>query len=202
MKQKIVFILSLCFLTFTSSLPAEIGKILIKWNAALCLDTCIPTLSNQFRGIPGVTDFQINPSAGVAELHWAPQYPFSIVPFNNATRMVGIRMSNMRVQVRGFITHDPYNFYIVSLGDNSRFQLIGPIRPQVGNYVIRQNIANHPLAPDVQQKLLQAEGSGQIVTVEGPLFEPTRLNLILITEQITLPPPPAQDFNNAQLRVQ
>lgn len=201
MRIKITSCIAFLLLAITSNLQADIEKILIKWNAALCRDVCIPNLQSKFRSVGGVTDFQINPSAGVAELHWRPRYPFSLVPFNTAMRSVGIRMLNIRVRVTGTIAHDSYNVYLVSLGDNSRFQLIGPIRPEIGQYVIRQNIANHPLSPEVLQRLLSTEAGGQTVTIEGPLFEPNRYNLILITEQINFPPPRAQDFNKDQLRI-
>lgn len=182
-------------------MQAEIEKILIKWNAALCLDTCIPLMERNLHAIKGVTDFQINPNAGVAEIHWDPQAHFSYEPFNLASRAVGSRILDIRVRVKGTIAHDRENFFISSLGDNTRFLLIGPIAPVPGGYTIRGNIASHPLSPSLKQQLLDAENAGKQVTIEGPLFQPTWYTLTLIAEQVNLPPPRNESFDQTQLRM-
>lgn len=164
-------------------LQGEVVQVIVKWNAAICLNACTPGLEKNLTAIKAVRDLQINSRAGMAIMGWSPTIQFSYEPFNLATRMVGIRVSDIRVKVRGTIAHDAENFYLVSLGDSSRFRLIGPILPNPDQYTIRQNPETHPLAPSLVTQLLNAEKNQELVTVEGPLFEPNRYTLILITEQ-------------------
>lgn len=186
MKKKLVILLVLSACLF-SSLQAEIQKIIIKWNAALCLDTCIPLLESNLRAIKNVTDFTINSHAGTAEIHWRPGYKFSYEPFNLASRSVGIRLSDIRVRVNGTIAHDQENIFLLSLGDNSSFLLVSPLRPQGNRYMIDANIASHPLSPERRAEFLEAERLGKTVVVEGSLFEPQRYTLTLITQSVQIP---------------
>lgn len=188
MRHSLFKSLIMSFLFIKTFLCAEVENIVIKWDAALCLDVCIPLLERNLRSIKGVTDFTINPMAGAAEIEWDPNVPFSYFPFNTASRATGLRLSDIRVRVRGTVSHDPSNFYLVSLGDGVQFQLVGPGKASFG-YTIQANIANHPLPAYRQEQLLDAENRRQIITVEGPLFEPNRYSLMLITEQIFVPPP-------------
>jgi hypothetical protein len=185
----------LSYLLFVfSSARADVENVVIKWNAALCLDVCIPLLERNLRGIKGVVDFSINPSAGAAEIQWDPNIPFSYYPFNTASRATGLRLSDIRVRVRGTVSHDSSNFYLISLGDGVQFQLVGPTQAQIG-YAITANIATHPLPAYRKDQLLDAENRRQIITVEGPLFEPNRYSLVLIAEQVAIPPPKALQTN-------
>lgn len=190
-----IFIFNGCF-----SLSAEIQSVVIKWNAALCLDVCIPGIERNLQSIQSVTDIRINARAGIAEMGWKPNYPFSFAPFNLATRSVGIRLSDLRLRVQGTIAHDVEGVYLVSLGDNTRFRLIGPIQPLAGRYVVQSNIASHPMPADLQQKLLDAEAQNTIVTVEGPLFEPFRYTNTIISEQVKFPKKDERDQDPGQRR--
>lgn len=187
MRRSLFNFLSVSFLLLFSSVCAEVENVVIKWDAALCLDVCIPLLERNLRSIKGVTDFAINPQAGTAEVTWDPNTPFSYYPFNTASRATGLRLSDIRVRVRGTVSHDTANFYLVSLGDGIQFQLVGPAQAQFG-YVIQANIATHPLPAYRKEQLLDAENRRQIITIEGPLFEPNRYSLLLITEQVLIPP--------------
>lgn len=187
MNTKLFNWILLIYLFSCSVLSAEIEEIVMKWNALECLDVCIPTLQQQLDNIINVTDLQINPRAGTSVMRWKPNYPFSYEPFNLATRTVGIRIADFRMKVRGTINRQQDNYYLVSIGDNTSFLLLGPIRAEPGRYIIRQNIASHPLSPKLRQQLLLAANNGQIVEIEGPLFEPLRYLLMLIVEQIKFP---------------
>ncbi|MFI5344396.1 MAG: hypothetical protein ACHQUC_09275 [Chlamydiales bacterium] len=186
MQKKIFRVLLICLFS-CSILSAEVEEIVMKWNALLCLDVCIPTLQQQLGYITNVTDVQINPRAGAAVMRWKPNYPFSYEPFNLASRMVGTRIIDFRMKVRGTINRQQDNYYLVSTGDNSSFLLLGPLRAEPNRYIIWSNIASHPLSPKLRQQLLIAANDGQIVEIEGPLFQPWRYLLMLIVEQIKFP---------------
>jgi hypothetical protein len=159
----------------------------LRWNAALCLDVCIPLLERQLNSITGVANLTIDPRAGAATLEWKPNVSFNYAPINIATRAAGIRVSDARIRVRGTISHDNANVYISSLGDNTRFNLLGPINPIPGHYIVQSNIASHPLPLKMRDELLLAEAKNQMVTVEGPLFEPLRYVLAIVVEQVQYP---------------
>lgn len=199
------FFLFVCFFLVLrlEQAPCEIQKVVIKWDAFTCLDTCIPLLDRSLRAIAGVTDVQINASAGIGEIHWQPQVPFSYVALNLAVRGAGIRPADVRLQVNGTIVGQGESIYLSSLGDNTLFLLLGPTRYEPGRYTIASNIANHPLSPALKMRLLAAQEQGQIVIIEGPLFEPNtaRASLSLITEQVKIPPPSPDTFNKNELRM-
>ncbi len=186
--KKVLFFLGLA-LTFSSFLQAEIVNIVIKWNAFSCANICVSSLQNNLRSINGITDLVINPMAGVAEIEWNPRIPFNFYSFSIASRTIGIRINDVRLRVKGTIFHVGNNIFLNSLGDGSQFLLLGPIQPQASTYIIQQNVASHPISAELREKLLDAERRQEIVTVEGPLFEPYRYNLTLEIEQIDIPPP-------------
>lgn len=185
-KMMLGLLLSLCLVN-VASLKAEIEEIVMSWNALLCLNYCIPALQNQLSYIENLSDLQINSRAGTAVMRWKPNYPFSYEPFNLASRTIGIRISDFRVKVRGTIKHQQDNFYLVSIGDNSTFLLIGPIRAEPGRYIIKSNIASHPLSPDLRRQLQISSAKQEVVEIEGPLFEPQRFWLVLEVEQLKIP---------------
>ncbi len=172
------------FIFSFNCLKAEILEIAISWNALLCLNVCVPTLQQELSYIPNVSDIQINSRSGNAVMRWKPNYPFSYEPFNLATRTVGIRISDFRIRVRGTIRHQQDNFYLVSEGDNTQFLLIGPILAEPGRYIIKHNIATHPLSIDLRRQLQIISANQNIVEIEGPLFEPSRYWLVLEVEQL------------------
>lgn len=186
--SKVIFglVLSLNLISF-SGLRAEIQQIVMGWNALLCLNICIPMLQQQLSYIDNLTDLQINPRSGHAVMGWKPNYPFSYAPFNLATRTVGVRISDFRLKVRGTINHQQDNFYLISTGDNTAFLLVGAIRAEQGRYVVQSNIANHPLSANLRNQLQIASANQQIVEIDGPLFEPQRLWLVLEVAQIKFP---------------
>lgn len=181
-------------IAWSMSLEAEVQKVVLKWNAALCQDTCVPLMQRQLQAIPGIANFQINAGAGIADIDWKPDAPFSFYPFNTATRSVGARLLDVRVKVKGTIVYDSQNLYLVSLGDNSRFILLGPLGMQSSQFVMQANPANHPLPADIKENLIEASRKHQTVTIEGPLFEPERYNLSLITEKIDFPKEEPRDY--------
>src|SRR5262245_37856632 len=111
--------LLLLYLTCTQELRAEIEELIVTWNAFKCQSTCVQQIEQQFKGIKGVKDLKINASSGAAVITWDPLAPLSYEPFRYASAAVGIRISTMRVRVKGKIAHDSNNIYIISDRDGT-----------------------------------------------------------------------------------
>jgi hypothetical protein len=182
--KKLLWASIFSLIAFGQTLQAEIEEIMIRWNAATCLETCIPLLRKSLAAITSVNNLQMNGRSGTAVMGWSPNQPFSYEPFRLASSAAGVRILDMRLRVRGTIAHDIDNFYLVSIGDNARFLLIGPIQANGANYVPYYNLLTHPLTGPVIAKLLEAERNQQTVSISGPLFLPTHYPRTLIAEQI------------------
>lgn len=177
----------LCFLVvIEKSLLAEVEEIQLRWNAISCLETCIPLLQRNLMGIKHGTNVQINGRSGVAVMGWNPNYPFSYEPFRAAFAATGVLILEMRVRVRGTITHDVDNFYLISNGDDARFLLIGPLHPEPGRYVPHYSLTSYPLTPNIKESLLRAERNQLTVIISGPLYLPEKYPRTLITERIKI----------------
>ncbi len=184
---RIKMILSCALVSLSASLLGEVEYVEIKWTPGLCSESCAKNLRTQFSKTAGVASSEVSASSAQAKLHWKPNVTFSFGPINAAMSMIGLSMTELRVKVRGTIIHDAKTVTLVSLGDNTRFQLLGPTQASKTGYAIAHNINSHPLPPDTRTKLLDAQTQKQVVTVEGPLFEPERSPpLYLITEKLNV----------------
>lgn len=173
MFTKILLFTGVLFLTCQPS-QAEILDVRVTWTAAECQARCNQLLQAQFGRIYGVSSVQVNQQAGQADMKWKPKVIFSFQPIDAALRMVGPFPNDVRVKVRGKIQHDPANVKIISDGDGTSFYLLNPIIPVRNQFVIEDSPFNRPLTPDMRNKLLDAQKNNQMVTIEGPLFEPYR----------------------------
>jgi len=176
--------LALILSSHTSSfLNAEIQKVTVTWQAALCPDSCPNLLVHEFEKIQGVEKVDIQPLAGQLELKWKPNVPFSFSPINTAMRMVGPRLSTIRVAVKGRIHSNGDNFTIVSDRDGTSFNLVNRITPKPDQYFEQYNIDTRTLPDDVKAELREKERSRENVVISGPLFQPERvLPLQLVLE--------------------
>ena len=172
------------FLWCFTPLFGEIQQIILTWQAGLCSNTCIQALEKRLKEIPAVQELRFNPSAGMATMHWSAGATFWFEPFNTATRMVGIRLSTIRLKVSGKVVKEGSFFYLNSTGDTSRFRLIGPLQASAENYTIQQNVTNYSLSPQMVAQLNEWADKKTTISVSGPLFEPNRPALILIVEDM------------------
>lgn len=163
----------------------EIETVEVKWNAIKCMNICTPLIERNLIDIGTISNLQINERSGVAVMGWDPNQPFSFEPFRYAFSASGIRISDIRLRVRGTIAHDSDNFYLVSIGDGTRFTLVGPLYPERGRY-IPLNVASHPLLPKVKDQLLEAENNRFTVVISGPLYSPNYPPNILVAEEIKI----------------
>jgi hypothetical protein len=183
-------------LAFFSRGQAEVELVTIVWKASTCPLNCARMLEAQLRTIPGVASVTVYPLVGRAELRWRPMMPFSFAPINTAVRSVGPSIFQMLVKARGVIRVNAGNYQLISLGDNTPFNLIGPVMARPGQYTISANIASHPISPELKANLDRAMMGGYVTLVEGPLFEFWRTPVLyLITEQIRFVQPEAKSLN-------
>lgn len=184
--NKVYFIFMLVSICF-GALQAEIQEIILRWDAATCREECIPYLDSQIKAIPGVSQYEINSKTGVAQISWKPTTEFSYGYFNLASRMAGPRILDFRIKVRGTVLQGENGIFLASLGDNTRFLLIGPLKTDPHQYTINANLANHPLPERWKKRLLESARRQELITVEGTLFEPTRYIATIVVEQISYP---------------
>jgi len=166
-------------------LSAEIEAITIKWIAQECTDACIQNLAQRFLSIPGTAELLMNGGQGQAVIRWKPYAPFSFDSINSAMRLAGPRIKDIRFKVRGTVIGSGGNYVLRSLGDNTQFVLLGPVQPSTTQYVQQYSMESHPLSAESLQRFYDAQRNNVVVTIEGPLYEPTRLlgsSLYLIVE--------------------
>jgi hypothetical protein len=171
-------------LCFFSTLQAELQQVVVSWNPLICRGACPSLLTGKLQAMGGLSGMQINAPAGLAQLNWSPNASLNLPAIYVAFRSIGLQLENVHVRVKGKIVKNQQNFFLVSTGDHSLFQLIGPTLLQPGQYRVNRNISTHPLPVAIQQQLSDAQAKQLSVSIEGSLFEPDRYALILIVEQI------------------
>lgn len=170
-----------------SALDAEISKVTVKWlNPTICQQGCVNDMAKQFEVMNGAAEAIINQGAGQVDIRWKPKSAFSFSPINTAMRMVGPSINTVNVVVRGTVAHSGSNtFTLESLGDNTRFFLLGPTNPNMTQYTVVHNTDNRPLSDETKAKLLKAEKDFEVVEIEGLLLDPWRYqSLFLVVEKL------------------
>jgi len=193
MKLTSFFLLTFAALLVVAELKADIQKVTITWTQGLCVDNCPKNLEVQLRKVPGVSDIQINGLSARADISWKPNMYFSYKAVEAAMSMIGLSINDIRVKVRGSLTHDDVVVWLVSTGDGTRFMLLSPMQTSLTQYSEFYNVESHKLNPDMRDRLLQAELNDAVVTIEGPLFSPERsppLTLIIEKLQVEVKNPP------------
>lgn len=183
--MKKVFFWLVCLLV-SSHLQGEIQDVTVMWRSALCDYRCVDALHKNFRQIRGVGSIAIDPPAGKAHLTYIPGAKFEFQPINYAMRRIGISLRDIRIRIRGTISHTGDTFFINSLGDTTRFALIGFPEASRQRYVVPFSRYNRPLEGDVKRVLAMAAAEHRLVTIEGPIFEPYGTDMILVVEKYDL----------------
>lgn len=192
------YVLLTISLLSTTFAQGEIEKVTAIWSAwhfdlAACKGGCAQIIHQQLMRLPGAAEVLVKEAEGRAEIRWKPGVPFSYGPLDNAMRIAGPAIDTVRLRVRGMITHDARNVFLMSIGDNTRFYLLGPLVPSTTQMVISENVATHPLTVTLRSDLLQAQQNHQVVTIEGPLLLPEQSPpLYLIVERLQIAKPEKQ----------
>jgi len=164
-------------ISFIEPIHSEIEQITIRWTAQLCQGTCTKLLVNEFKKIHGVDEIFIDQGSGQATVTWKEKMPFQFTSINTAMHMVGLSMRDIRIKVRGTIKHTGDIFYILSEGDNTRFDLMNPVTPVPYGQTSEFNTLTRKISPALRQQFLDAETQKLIATVEGPVFMPERMTV-------------------------
>lgn len=182
-KLKITLLFSLLLPLF---LNAEITRFTLSWDPVYCNQpTCKRLLSTWIKEMHQVGQLKFDEKGNKAIIYWKPYTDFNYDVIDNLMHRLGLapQIENTPtyesklagiIKLRGTITHDADFVYIRSIGDNSRFVLIGPTRDQTTRYVEKFSFENRKLDPKIRLMLLEAEEHFRVVTIEGPLFEPER----------------------------
>lgn len=167
---------------------AEIETVTVRWTEALCDKGCADLVATHLRKLQGADVVKVNQSSGTADIQWKKDRPFNFYDINMAMRTVGPRIKDVRMKVKGTVVQDGKSFILISSGDNTRFILLGPIQASTRQYSVQYNPVAHPLTPQMQSLLIDAQKQKTIVTIDGPLFEPFRAPpMYLILENLTTP---------------
>lgn len=156
-----------------ASVSADFQQIQIKWTSGLCGPDCVKNLQREFSKIPGFKQASFGNSQ--VTLLWQEGAPFTFASINTATRMVGIRLWEVRIRVKGKVSHNKDIFVLTSDGDGTPVQLLGPTMPSATGNTVVPNVQTHGLNSALQNKLLDAEASKASIVVEGPLFQPFQM---------------------------
>lgn len=170
----------------TYTLDADVEQVVLRWTPETCTEGCGEIVKKNLEKMRGAASVSVSEVDGQATIRWKPSEKFSFAPINTQMRLSGPRVRDVRVRVRGTIQHSGENVYLISLGDNTRFELIGIPTPDQTGYVEENNIANRQLSQQTKERLIATERTDQLITVEGPLFQPTRSPLRLVTEWIDI----------------
>lgn len=171
---------------YGAHLNAEIEYVVIKWLPTGCLPSCVQTIAQQLSTLYPVAEMILNQPQGQATLRWKPRAPFSYDYINTAMRMAGPTVKDVRMKVRGTVTVTNSAVILQSLGDDTQFILLSPTVGSLTQSVVQNSFDAHMLAPETRQKFIDGQRDSTVVTVEGPLFEPQRMQgLYLIVQQAT-----------------
>lgn len=167
---------------------AEISWVTVSWTPGLCTSVCQQTLARRFGSLAGVADVSINPKLGTAKLYWKPNQPFDYSMLRGPASWVGIGIQDIHVKVRGTIKHNGNTFYLESVGDRTRFALLGPQSQDPTRMTMNNaNPASYPINRELRDRLLQAENNSELLSIEGPLFMYWRPPTTLIIQKILYP---------------
>lgn len=176
------------FLLLLNKTYGEIENVRVQWDPARCQTTCIQNLVGKLRAVPGVSSININPSQGSADIRWSPFFTFNVSSLKSPFTSSGLVVLEIRLRVRGMIDVSGNLYSIISLGDYTPFNLLGPgvttpITPYMtqGSYV---NPSSYPVNANVAQKLIQANRTNVVTVVEGPLVAPDRYPSTLIISNL------------------
>ena len=171
--KKMILLLLFGFV-INAPLYSVVESITIRWVTIRCPDNCVKHLEKEFRKIQGVDEIFIDQGSGQATLTWKENMPFQFISVSTAMRIVGLSMREMRIRVSGLISHRGNNFYIISAGDNTSFELLNPVIPYPQGVTPEFNTSARKITPALAQRLLEGQMLKQTATVEGPVFMPER----------------------------
>lgn len=163
----------------------EVLDVTVMWNNVMCLEPCGKLLQEKFLKMPQVQEVSIDITAGQARIKWKPKAPFSYYPVKTTMQMVGLGVNEMKVTVRGKAKVTKDKVVLVSLQNNTPFELVSLPTPEQGLYVTRPNQIFMKLDPGLAEKIMTEAKEDKILIISGPLYSPWRSPpLQLVVESI------------------
>jgi hypothetical protein len=153
-------------------------------------------MDRELKKVKEITDVAVSQTNGTATMQWKAQKPFSFQAIDSAVKKVGLHIQVLKIKVRGTITENNHKFYINSIGDKSKFHLLGAAEnnPDKNRYTIQQSRYNRPLSDAHIELLREAMDNDLIVTIEGPIYQPYQFPpLDLIIQNINVAKPKGYD---------
>ncbi|GAB4234196.1 MAG: hypothetical protein Tsb0021_13450 [Chlamydiales bacterium] len=181
--MKKIYLLIVFLITF-SSIHADIIDVTIFFRAELCDRDCIRTLERSFRSLPGVRGVQPSPSSGTIKLFWRPRAAFDYRQINLIMQRLGLKLSSLDLTVRGTVTQAGNRFFLDSLGDPTRMELLNRPAPSDTQFVERKNIQTHVVRNPLREQLIEAKAQDALLRIQGTLFAPHRNDNKLIVNTI------------------
>ncbi len=165
-----VFIFTLLVLS-TQTLQSEVLEVFISWNSYLCDDKCADLIKRRFESMKQVESIEVNSGSGSAKIKWNPESLFSYQAVKTQLQMVGVGLSELRVRVRGKGVPQGKGAALISSGDNTRFNLISPIRGTPGEYIALPDGSQLSLADGLKEKILSSAQEKKTIVIEGPIYQ-------------------------------
>lgn len=158
----------------TCVLNAEIVSVRIDWDNIQCQEDCAKLMDKQLNEIKQVATVSVSQTNGNATLQWKAGDKFDFQPVNNAIKRVGLHLEALRINVRGTISVENRKYFITSIGDGTKFHLLGQATddPNKNRYVIQNSAFNRPLSKEQKEQLENAMKNDLTVTIEGPILQP------------------------------
>ncbi len=164
---------------------AEIELVQLEWDVPFCDDGCAKLTQRYLEKIPEVAEVVVKKAAGQARLRWKPNVKYDYKPVNVAIHAAGPSVHQVRLVVRGTLEEKNDEWFLVSLGDNSRFRLLSVIHPNPREYNIRHSPYNRRLSKELREQLTKAKDEFRVVTITGPILRFYQFNPVdLIIENV------------------
>lgn len=160
-------------------LYGEIERVEIFWGQGSCKENCAKQLKVKLDDLPESESAVISIVSNMASLKWNQNEPFSYDAVKKPFQQMGIGIDHIRVAVRGKLTASQQKFYLISEGDNTRFDLVSHEKG-------KPNAKYLSLDPSYTKTFLNYTKEHQILVIEGTLYQPHRSPpLYLLVERVS-----------------
>lgn len=167
---------------------SEIEKAILSWDPNTCIESCVLKLERKFQTSMDIAEFKIPTKSNQAIIRWRPNRLFNISMLNKLSQGTGVNFKEIQVTVRGTLRHDIKGVSIISIGDNTVFNLFSPSPETAEKEEKRKPILT--LLDETRNQLITAENEHKIIKVEGYLsLDGSTSPLKLIATKIIIPPP-------------
>jgi len=168
---------------FYSPLHSEIERVTVRWNPAVCTDSCVRGIQKELARVGGVAEMLVNREQ--VDIRWKPKVPFLWQSVNTAIRTIGVPILDARVQVRGTIVVVGNSISLQSLGDNTQFVVLSPAKVSFDVQIPQNSFETNVMTPELYQELAEAARDSCVVTIAGRLLRP-QMGLYLVAEQVNV----------------